>query len=162
MAKNGSRRRCRLVLIATPLQGHMTPMLQLGTYLHSKGFSITVAHSEFNRPDASNHPDFFFLPLPDNLAGPGDFPSFMHFLQALNDNCKSHLQEHLFQIINTQKDKESIVIVHDSLMFFAGTVAHDLGVPSIILHSSSAAFFPSAKIIPQLHKDGQFPVQGNS
>ncbi|KAI7726614.1 hypothetical protein M8C21_025188 [Ambrosia artemisiifolia] len=160
MEDNG-RRWWRLVLIASPLQGHMTPLLQLGTYLHSKGFSITIAHPEFNPPDSSNHPDFVFLKLPDNLSGPGSFPSFLGFLQALNDNCRPHLQKHLVEIINAQKDeseKESIVIIHDNLMVFGGSVAVDLGLPSIIVHTSSAAFFPAYKIIPQLHHEGRFPV----
>ncbi|KAL8215215.1 hypothetical protein R6Q57_004664 [Mikania cordata] len=160
MAENHTKR-CRLVLIASPLQGHMTPVLQLATYLHSKGFSITVAHPELNSPDYSNHPDFIFLPLPDNLSSQGKFTSFIQFLQALNDACKPHLREHLVQIINKQKgirDKESIVIVHDNLMVFGGYVAGDLGLPSIIMHTSSAAFFPAYKIIPQLHQEGRFPV----
>ncbi|KAI3830029.1 hypothetical protein L1987_04161 [Smallanthus sonchifolius] len=161
MAEENGGIRWRLVLVASPLQGHMTPMLQLGTYLHSKGFSITIAHPEFNPPNSLNHPDFVFLPLPDNISSPGKFTSFLGFLQALNDNCKPHLREHLVQIINAQKEKsekESVVIIHDNLMVFGGSVAGDLGLPSIIMHSSSAAFFPAYKIIPQLHKDGRFPV----
>ncbi|KAG4967200.1 hypothetical protein JHK87_032851 [Glycine soja] len=56
--------RHRLVLIPPPFQGHLTPMLQLATILHSiAGFSITIAHAHFNSPDPSNHPNFSFLPL---------------------------------------------------------------------------------------------------
>ncbi|KAI3682472.1 hypothetical protein L1987_82474 [Smallanthus sonchifolius] len=164
MAEENGRRRWRLVLVASPLQGHMTPMLHLATYLHSKGFSITIAHPQFNPPEYSNHPDFVFLPLPDNISSPANFTSFLKFLQALNNNCKPHLQEHLGQIINSQKEKsekESVVIIHDSLMVFGGFVAGDLGLPSIIMNSSSAAFFPAYKIIPQLHQDGRFPLHGN-
>ncbi|KAI3814761.1 hypothetical protein L1987_14405 [Smallanthus sonchifolius] len=153
-----AERRWRLVLIASPLQGHMTPMLHLGTFLHSKGFSITISHSELNRPDPSKHPDFTFLPLPDNLSAIGDFASAVQFLQTLNDNCSPHFREHLIQMM--QKDKESIVIVYDNLMFFAGSVAGDLGLPSINLRTSSASLFPAIKIIPQLHQQGRFPVQG--
>ncbi|CAH1429684.1 unnamed protein product [Lactuca virosa] len=163
MAEQGEKRR-RLVLIASPLQGHMTPMLQLGSYLHSKGFSITFAHSELNPPDPSNHPDFTFLPLPAKLSDTGGSSGFIQFLQALNDNCKPHLQKHLIQIIDAQKassQKESIVIIHDNLMFCAGSIAGDLGLPSIIVRSSSAACVPAYRIIPQLHKVGRFPVEGN-
>ncbi|KAI3489998.1 hypothetical protein L1887_45913 [Cichorium endivia] len=157
-----SGRRSQLVLIASPLQGHMTPMLQLASYLHSKGFPITIAHSEFNPPDPSKHPDFIFLPLPDNLSGTGTPSGIVQFLRTLNDNCKPHLEKHLIHMINTQKEtseKESIVIIHDNLMFFAGSLAGDLGLPSIILRSSCAAFVPAYKIIPQLHQEGRFPTQ---
>ncbi|PWA55224.1 UDP-glycosyltransferase 76H1 [Artemisia annua] len=161
MADHGSKR-WRLVLTSSPLQGHMTPMLQLGTYLHSKGFSITIAHTEFNLPDPSKHPDFMFHPLPDKLSGPGISAGFIPFMQALNDNCKPHFKEHLTQIINAQKDrsdKESIVIIHDNLMFFASDVARELHLPSIVLRSSSAAFSLAMMIIPQLHQEGRFPTQ---
>ena len=164
MAKH-VRKPWQLVLVVSPLQGHMTPILQLGTYLHSKGFSITIAHSRVNSPNPSNHSDFIFFPMSDNLSGPGDFPSFVEFLQALGDNCKPHLQQHVIQMINTQKDtyvKESIIIIYDNLMPFARTVASELSLPSIIMHSSSAAFFPAYKIIPQLHLEGRFHVEGNS
>nr|XP_043610770.1 UDP-glycosyltransferase 76H1-like [Erigeron canadensis] len=166
MADHSGGRRRRLVLIASPLQGHMTPMLQLGTYLHSKGcFSITIAHSEFNSPDPSKHPDFDFQPLPDNLSGTGIMSGgFVHFMRTLNDNCRPHLKEHLVQIINEQKeksDKESIVIIHDNLMFFAESIASELGLPNFILRSSSAAFFPAVMIIPKLHQQGRYPVQDN-
>ncbi|KAI3489995.1 hypothetical protein L1887_45910 [Cichorium endivia] len=142
----------------------MTPMLQLASYLHSKGFSITFAHSELNRPDPSNHPDFVFLPVSDNLSDTGGSSGFIQFLQALNDNCKPILEKHLIQMIDAQKEtsrKESIVIIHDNLMFCAGSIAGDLGLPSIIVRSSSAACVPAYRIIPRLHKEGRFPVQGN-
>ncbi|KAM3739890.1 hypothetical protein ACB098_08G056900 [Castanea mollissima] len=67
MEKNGQRSR-RLVLLPCPFQGHINPMLQLGTILHSKGFSITITHTEFNSPNPSNHPNFKFLPIPDGLS----------------------------------------------------------------------------------------------
>lgn len=43
-----------LVLITPPLKCHITPMLQLGTILHLKGFSITITHTYFNSPNPSN------------------------------------------------------------------------------------------------------------
>ncbi|MFS7903401.1 hypothetical protein Hanom_Chr01g00023581 [Helianthus anomalus] len=45
-------------------------------------------------------------------------------------------------------------------MVFGGSVAVDLGLPPIIMHTSSAAFFPVYMIIPQLHQEGRFPVHG--
>ena len=46
------------------------------------------------------------------------------------------------QIIDAQKasfQKESIVIIHDNLMFCVGSMAGDLGLPSIIVRNSSSA-----------------------
>ncbi|CAH1454018.1 unnamed protein product [Lactuca virosa] len=101
-------------------------------------FLIYIRHP----PDPSNHPDFIFLPLPDKLSDTGGSSDFIRFLQALNDNCKPHFQKHLIQIIDAQKassQKESIVIIHDNLMFCVGSIAGDLGLPSIIVRSISSA-----------------------
>jgi hypothetical protein len=49
-------------------QGHINMMLQLGCILHSRGFSITIAHTQFNFPNTSNHPDFNFLPVADGFS----------------------------------------------------------------------------------------------
>nr|GEY72798.1 UDP-glycosyltransferase 76H1-like [Tanacetum cinerariifolium] len=38
-------------------------------------------------------------------------------------------------------------------------VARELGLPLIILRSSSAVFFPAMIIIPQLYQEGRFPIQ---
>ncbi|PWA90274.1 UDP-glycosyltransferase 76H1 [Artemisia annua] len=126
----------------------MTPILQLGTYLHSKGFSITIAHSKINPPNHSNPSDFIFFPMSDNLYGPGDFLMFIELLQAHGDNHKPRMQQHIIQMINAQIDtyvKESIIIIYDNLMSFARTVASELSLPFII-HSSSVTFFLAYKI----------------
>ncbi|CAA0814669.1 UDP-glycosyltransferase 76F1 [Striga hermonthica] len=57
----------RLILFPPPLQGHISPMLQLANILHSRGFSITVIHTRLNSPNPSNHPHFT-LALTDVLA----------------------------------------------------------------------------------------------
>ncbi|KAB1200960.1 putative disease resistance protein RGA3 [Morella rubra] len=48
MEKNRQRPRRLLVLLPCPFEGHINPMLQLGTILHSKGFSITIVQPQFN------------------------------------------------------------------------------------------------------------------
>ncbi|XP_076957717.1 UDP-glycosyltransferase 76H1-like [Bidens hawaiensis] len=162
MANHGEKR-WRLVLTASPLQGHMTPMLHLATFLHSKGFSITIAHSNLNPPDPSSHPGFTFVPLNDMSTVNTDFAGAGQFLKTLNDNCRPYFKEHLVDIMNAQKDaaceKETIVIIHDNLMSFAASVAGDLGLPAIILRTSSASTFPAMKIIPSLIQEGRFPVE---
>ncbi|KAM7522137.1 hypothetical protein LguiA_012039 [Lonicera macranthoides] len=72
-----------------PFQRHISPMLDLGTALHTKGFFITVAHTMFNSPDTSNHPDFTFLPLADNLSehdtSPGNLLALMKTINNLSN-----------------------------------------------------------------------------
>ncbi|XP_076892351.1 UDP-glycosyltransferase 76H1-like [Bidens hawaiensis] len=152
MSEHSGRSR-RLLLVPSPLQGHITPMLQLATYLHSQGFSITIAHADVNSPDSSNHPNLTFLPLPANLSGTDNSGGLTQFFTNINVNCKPYLYEYVVKSC----DKESLVIVHDNLTFFAGEVAGELGVPEIVLRGSSAVFFPAFNIIPKLHQDGRFP-----
>ncbi|KVH94641.1 UDP-glucuronosyl/UDP-glucosyltransferase [Cynara cardunculus var. scolymus] len=125
----------------------MTPMLQLGSVLHSKGFSITMVHTKLNSPDPSNHPEFEFLPLFDNFLAIDASANFTTFLEALNDNCKMQLQDHLAQKIREGRDDEMITIIHDNIMYFAEEVANNLNLPSIVLRSSSASY----ELVPELH-----------
>ncbi|KAK7845992.1 udp-glucose iridoid glucosyltransferase [Quercus suber] len=161
MEKNGQR--CgRLVLLPCPFQGHINPMLQLGTILHCRGFSITIVHTQFNSPNPSNHPNFKFNPIPDGLSAEdissGDIVSL---IQKLNVNCKSHLREYLSQLmIGRQGSHDDIVcIIYDELMYFTEAVAKFLKLPTIILH------FVSQDLVPNLHplrfKDLPFPLNRN-
>ena len=58
----------RVVLFPLPIQGCINPMFQLAKILHSRGFSITVIHTRFNTPKASNHPLYTFLEIQDGLS----------------------------------------------------------------------------------------------
>nr|Q6VAB1.1 RecName: Full=UDP-glycosyltransferase 76H1 [Stevia rebaudiana]AAR06915.1 UDP-glycosyltransferase 76H1 [Stevia rebaudiana] len=133
-------------------------MLQLATYLHSQGISITIAqYPNFNSPDSSNHPELTFLPLSSGNLSVADISGgFFKFIQTLNHNCKPHFREYLVQNMSSD-DKESIVIIRDNLMFFAGEIAGELGLPSIILRGSNAVMLTASDIIPQLHQEGRFP-----
>ncbi|CAH9098791.1 unnamed protein product [Cuscuta epithymum] len=140
------RRRDLVVLVPSPFQGHVTPMLQLGHVLHSKGFSITVAHARCNAPDPSNHPEFSFLGLGENIsinldgiikASDIGLKGRLETIYDMNENCRVPLQEYL-------EEKGDVVscIIYDNLMFFVDQVAALLDLPSIVLRPSSAAYFP--------------------
>ncbi|KAM3739889.1 hypothetical protein ACB098_08G056800 [Castanea mollissima] len=156
MEKNGQR--CgQLVLLPCPFQGHINPMLQLGTTLHSKGFSITIVHTQFNSPNPSSHPDFKFHPISDGLSAQdissGDIGSL---IQKLNVNCKSHLQKYLSQIMmGRQGSHDDIVcIIHDEVMYFTEAVANFLELPTIILRTTSAATLLARTTLAQLKVEG--------
>lgn len=161
MEEHGGRRRPLVVVAACPLQGHMTPILQLATTLHVKGFSIAIAHSILNPPNPSNHPlDFTFLPLSDNLSKVDDSGSFSNFIASLNNNCKPSFKEHLIRLMS--EGNKSIVVIYDHLMFFAGSVAVELNLVPILFRSCSAVFFPAYVVRQQLRQHGRFLEQGNA
>nr|GEY20603.1 UDP-glycosyltransferase 76H1-like [Tanacetum cinerariifolium] len=158
MEEDGGRRRPLVVLTASPFHGHMNPTLQLATLLHSKGFSIAIAHSKLNAPDPSNHPsDFTFLPLSDNLSIIDNSHSFTSFINMLNTNCKPSFQEHLIRLIS--EGNKSIVVIYDNIMHFAGCVAVDLNLVPIIFRSSSAVYFPAFLARQQLPQQGRYLEQ---
>ncbi|KAL5817083.1 hypothetical protein ACOSQ3_025461 [Xanthoceras sorbifolium] len=112
MERQGGRCR-RLVLVPFPLQGHISPMLQLGTILHSRGFSITIAHTtNLGSPDASKHPDFVFLPLSSDDSSSTteskDSDDFIVFVSDLNLNHRASLQEQLTEMVEKQEQHEEL------------------------------------------------------
>lgn len=161
MEDQGQRHR-RVVLVPCPYQGHITPMLQLGTILHSNGFSVTVVHTQFNSPDPSNHPDFNFQSMLDGLTD-DDISSgnLLDIIKLLNANCRAPFHECLVQIMKHQNPADDIVcIIYDELMYFAESAANQLELQSIILRTSSAATQISRTALLQLKEDGYIPLEG--
>lgn len=155
----------RVVLVPFPLQGHITPMLQLGSMLHSKGFSITIAHTDHNPPNPSNHPNFTFVNLPDQL-GPNSNPTFHDLLPVIlgiNNYCREPLHKHLSEMIENQERDGGVVacVIHDPIMYFVDSVAKQLQIPSLILRTTSAAYLKTMRINVELHQEYKYtPLPG--
>ncbi|KAJ4850888.1 hypothetical protein Tsubulata_031452 [Turnera subulata] len=153
-----------VVLFPCPYQGHITPMLQLGSALHSKGFSITVVHTQFNSPNPSSHPEFNFQSLPDGLSQEViSSGSLLDIISELNVTCKAPFQECLEQMVkarNVPNDDDKVIwVIYDELMHFAEAAANHLGLPTILLRTISAATFVSRSAILQLEAQGLIPFQ---
>ncbi|KDP42167.1 hypothetical protein JCGZ_02897 [Jatropha curcas] len=160
MAKAKQGQRCgRVVLVPCPFQGHISPMLQLATILHSKGFSISIVHTKFNSPKTSSHPEFDFRPIQEGLSS-YEIASLnlVDIILVLNEKCKIPFQECLLQMIMQQNsDDEISCIIYDDLMYFSESVAYHLNIPSIVLRTSSAATVISRLAILQLSSEGYVP-----
>ncbi|XP_031270503.1 UDP-glycosyltransferase 76E1-like [Pistacia vera] len=149
MEKQGWRCR-KLVLVPCPFQGHINPMLQLGTILHSRGFSITVAHAQFNSPQTSNQPDFIFQSLPDGISSKPDIARyFLAFMSSLNLNCRAPFQEFLSQMIGKQEQQDELpCIIYDALMY--------------ILQTCSVTTMLTYFAYPRLQEEGYIPPQDSN
>ncbi|XP_015873847.3 UDP-glucose iridoid glucosyltransferase [Ziziphus jujuba] len=158
MKKETERRSRRLVLVPCPLQGHINPMLQLGTILESRGFSITIAHTSYNSPNPETHPEFSFLLIPDGLSdrdiSSGDLISLV---LNINHNCKESLNQLIQQ--EDPHRKEIACIISDELMYFAEAVAANLKLPSIVLRTTSAATALAWSAVLELKAQGLIPFQ---
>ncbi|XP_068644860.1 UDP-glycosyltransferase 76F1-like [Aristolochia californica] len=157
---NGEGR--RLVLFATPLQGHITPMLQLASLLHSKGFCITIIHTNFNSPDPSDYPDFSFESISDGL--PTDKVSsitsdFIAFSTALNRNCEEPFRDRLKRLVSDQRSDRIACVIDDGNMQFVPAVANELKVPRILFLINSAASLAVYFSFPMLKEKGYLPIK---
>lgn len=164
METQGKQIQKTLVLVPFPVQGHMTPMFQLGTVLQRKGLSVTIAHTCYNAPDPSHYPNFDFQPISDNLTS-NDTPKnigVFNFIKKININCESQMKEFLVQKIEKeQEDCDQVVgIIYDTLMYCAEAVANNLKIPSMIIRTSFPTYVLATTAMPRLHAEGYLPIQG--
>lgn len=156
-----SQIRHRLVLIPPPFQGHITPMLQLATILHSKGFSITIAHTHFNSPDPSNYPNFNFIPFFDALSNTQiSSKNFIDITSTLNTKCVSSLKELLIHEITKLTHEKIVCIIYDGLLYFIDSLAKELKLPSIVFRTTSATNLLTYHACAELQSKGYLPLQG--
>ncbi|CAL5079408.1 unnamed protein product [Urochloa decumbens] len=160
----GHRRR-RVLFFPLPYQGHINPMFQLAGLLHARGFAVTVFHSHFNAPDASRHPDYSFVPVPDDGAPPADSPAdavqaTVEHILALNRACEAPFRERLAALLETARrlGEDVACLVADTHLLALIGVARGLGVPTLALRTGSAACFRLFKAFPMLCDKGYLPA----
>lgn len=156
-------RQLRLVLVATPFQGHINPLLQLSAVFHSEGFSITIVHSQFNSPDPSKYPDFNFVFIQDGLSD-CEIASLdlTKIVLVLNEKCELPFQECLANLVNQREtdDDEIACVIYDELSYFAESAAYNLKLPSIIFRTSNANTFVARGFLIQMYAHGLIPLAG--
>lgn len=143
-------RRPNVVIVSGPFQGHLSPLLDLGTILHSKGFGVIFAHTVFNAPDSSKHPDLIFLP--ENLSdhqNPGDIIALVNIL---NKNYEEPLKKGLLEMMN-----QVVCIIYDMFMYFSESVAKDLKLHCMIFRTSSASSALAYHSLFRLQAEGYIP-----
>ncbi|KAJ0525553.1 putative cytokinin 7-beta-glucosyltransferase [Helianthus annuus] len=149
--------RRRLVLLPYPLQGHINPMLQLASILHSKGFSITILHTRFNAPDPTNHPHFNFMPIPgvaeEKLPVSGT-DNLIRLMRYLNDEGLGPIRGCLEQLLSEDSGVASLIT--DAQWFAVQTIADGLELPRIVNWTTSVSSFLSFSAVPILRQMGYF------
>ncbi|KAI9081916.1 hypothetical protein K1719_036178 [Acacia pycnantha] len=163
MEKQRQGKKRHLVVVPAPLQGHLTPMLQLASILHSNGFSITIAHTLFNSPDPSNHPNFQFLPFSDGLSHqPTDSISshnISSLVSTLAANCVSPFKQLLLHFTS---ENNIDCIIYDGFMYFVESVAQQLCLPTLLLRTTSLTNVLAYHYIHRILAQGCLPLQDES
>ncbi|KAH9754096.1 UDP-glycosyltransferase 76B1 [Citrus sinensis] len=162
------RNRRRVILFPLPFQGHINPMLQLGSILYSEGFSITIIHTTLNSPNSCNYPHFEFCSFSDDGFSETYQPSKVAddipaLLLSLNATCVVPFRDCLANKLmsNAQESKDSFAcLITDAAWFMAHSVANDFKLPTIVLLTDSIAASLSYAAFPILREKGYLPIQG--
>ncbi|KAL0843544.1 hypothetical protein Bca101_016789 [Brassica carinata] len=146
----------RIVLVPVPAQGHVTPMMQLGKTLHSKGFSITVIQTQYNRVSSSqDFSDFQFLTIPGTLTD-SDLKSLgaVHFLMKLNQICEASFKHCFAQLVQEQGSHEDIAcVIYDEYMYFSAAAPKEFQLPSVVFSTTSATAFVGRSVLARVNAD---------
>ncbi|KAG2299772.1 hypothetical protein Bca52824_036244 [Brassica carinata] len=147
----------RIVLVPVPAQGHVTPIMQLGKALHSKGFSITVIQTQYNRVSSSKYfSDFNFLTIPGSLTD-SDLKNLgiLQFLRKLNQVCEASFKQCLGQLLKEQGDDgdEIACVIYDEYMSLSKAAAKEFQLPSVVFSTTSATAFLCRSVIAKVNAD---------
>ncbi|XP_073306078.1 UDP-glycosyltransferase 76B1-like [Primulina huaijiensis] len=144
---------CRIILFPLPFQGHINPMIQLADILHSKGFTISIIHTQFNSPDPSKYPHFMFHLIPDGVSeDQASKHDILRVLHILNTDCIPLFSECLGKLLSAHDD--IVCMITDAMIYSSQAVAEDLGIPRIALRTSSVCSFLTFAALPGLREKG--------
>ncbi|XWS65913.1 hypothetical protein CRYUN_Cryun05aG0154400 [Craigia yunnanensis] len=150
----------RLVFFPLPLQGHIDPMLHLANILHSRGFSITIIHTNFNSPNPSNYPHFTFHFISENLPENGTCTTdLIAFLSLLHTKCGSPFRDCLSNLLSDTSEEPIACLISDAVLYFIQDVANELKLPRIVLRTGAASSFCVFTAFPLLRERGYIPIQ---
>lgn len=150
-----------MILFPMPLQGHITPMLQLANILYNKGLSITIIHTHLNSPNTSNYPHFTFCSISDGLSkDEASTTDYVAFMRLLNVKCVVPFQECLEKLLSNVEEQPIACLISDAMLYFTQAVADSLKLPRIVLRTSNIASFLVFTAIPGLLREkGYYPIQ---
>ncbi|XP_076882386.1 UDP-glycosyltransferase 76G1-like [Bidens hawaiensis] len=152
----------RIIIFPLPLQGHINPMLQLANLLYSKGFSITILHTNFNAPKISNYPHFTFISVLDNGPENEHFSksSLIEFAHKFifKQEGADELRVQLERLLASGKDEPVSCLITDALWHFTQSVADSLNLPRLVLRTTSVYSTIVYSSIPLLDDRGYFTL----
>ena len=153
----------RVALFPLPFQGHISPMLQLAGALRARGLAVTVLHTAFNVPDPARHPSFNFVAVPDAIpeavAATADGLAQLLALNAAME-VSGHVRDALALLLPDEEVPRLACLIFDSTLTAVHKAAAGLGLPTLVLHTSSAACFGMVRSYDMLLDKGYLPATG--
>ena len=129
------------------------------TLFRSRGFAITIFHTQFNSIDPTKHPSYDFISIVDGTT-PDQFDQddIASQIILLNNNCEGPFHDSLTKILYENKGVGCLVT--DLHWYKMHAVAKRLGVASLVLRTGSAASLRWFIAFPVLRAKGYYPLQG--
>ncbi|RXH94542.1 hypothetical protein DVH24_024226 [Malus domestica] len=158
----------RVILFPLPFPAsHINPMLQLANILHTKGFSITIIHTNFNSHNfnPSAHPHFTFISIPDGLSeSEAATNNILHLFSLLNVKCVEQFRECLASLLSADANSEEPIacLISDAIFHFTQPVAESLKLPRLALETMGATCTAVYYAFPLLRERGYLPIQGTT
>ncbi|KAG6760154.1 hypothetical protein POTOM_036655 [Populus tomentosa] len=140
---------------------HINPMIQLANILYSKGFSITIIHTQFNAPNPSKCPHFTFHEIPDGLLeDEASTADGVILFSVLNSKCVEPFRDSLANLLLDAMDQEPVAcLITDAAWHFTHAVAEGFKIPTIAMRTTSICSFLAFASFPLLREKGYFPIQ---
>jgi UDP-glucosyltransferase BX8/BX9 len=154
----------RVLLFPLPYQGHINPMLEIAAILHSRGFSITIFHTNFNSIDSTNYPSYRFILVEDGGISSRFRPvveDIVPQLIAWNNSCEQLFNDSLGSALSEQSEEPVACLIRDMHWYNLEYIANRLGVPTLVLRTGSAATLNWFMTFPCLVDKGLIPVKGD-
>nr|AGU14094.1 UDP-glycosyltransferase [Cicer arietinum] len=147
--------------MASPFQGHITPLLQLAHILYTNAFSITILHTIFNSPNTSSYPHFTFLPL---IASLSDYEASnldaVRLTELINIRCVNPLKECFHLLLSQDKEDDRVAcFISDAALYFTQDVCDHFGIRRFVLRTGGPSSFLVFASFPLLKQKGYFPLQ---
>ncbi|MQM19638.1 hypothetical protein Taro_052647 [Colocasia esculenta] len=157
-----------VLAFASPLQGHLSPMLKLAEALAIKGLLVTFLTTEhvYHRLGGADAPlccrdGLRLRSVPDGL--PADHPRLAGHLgevmRSLRDTSREKYRELLVSLGKGEPDGLPPVTctIVDAFLPFAAEVAAELGIPVMAFRTSGPCSFWAYFFVPKLIEQGEVP-----
>ncbi|KAJ7961842.1 UDP-glycosyltransferase [Quillaja saponaria] len=150
----------RVVLFPYPLQGHINPMLQLANILHTKGFSITMIHTNYNSLNSSHYPQFTFHSIFDGVSETeASKLDTIDLIALINLRCETPFKDCLAKLLSDNSEEPIACLISDPTFHFVQGVTDTLHLPKFVLRTSGVLSFLAFAAFPLLRERGYLPIQ---
>uniref|UniRef100_A0A6N2MPC3 anthocyanidin 3-O-glucosyltransferase n=1 Tax=Salix viminalis TaxID=40686 RepID=A0A6N2MPC3_SALVM len=168
----GSISKPHVVVIPSPVQGHIKTMLKFAKLLHYKGLHITFVNTEFNHNRllrsgglhaVDDLPGFHFDTIPDGLPpsdidATQDIPSLC---DAMNKKFLAPFTDLLLKLKNTVSENNPPItcVVADPFAPFSIKAGEEVGLPVVMYATVNACGYMGCKQLYALREKGFTPIK---